>query len=532
MKKIFTLFVLAIFACLNAAAQFVPEDGKQYVIKDAASSYYIVLAVGNDSQASNDDNTTQASLGVVGTPFTFTASGAGFILSTDGGKFLGNSRSRAWNVDVTVDDTVWMVNSYEEATGRCKIERSYGVGLGLDNHTIGSGVYTDKGDQYWCIEEYVAPEETHTVTATLDGETVDMLEDGDGGYLVTFPNVESGDHVVVVSYDGDETTYAFTTTDFKVYEETVSVGKVTVVYKDGEISVSGDGIHAGPVNPETRYEGQVTVSLTSISSLDDLEGLQITFEGAQSVAFNENGYYGIGNEDGSEMYAIWAKNEDMGYDCNYSLDGNTVTLTDFAPGFDLIPEGTTVVYLIDYSAFVCDGLNVDEDNVPYFDDVEIAYTGAPATQTFDLVISNNGVECVNGVAVEASATGISATFSIANEGLEVANYSGIALYKDYSPVEDVNFIVTSTGITIDGLGDVITTPGAYMLVIPAGIYTNAEGATSKAFTAALSIIDLGTAISTSTVQNAREARIFDMQGRRVAAPAKGLYIQNGVKVVR
>lgn len=253
MKKIFTLFVLAICACLNAAAQFAPEDGKQYVIKDASSAYYIVLAVGNDSQASDTDNTTQASLGVTGTPFTFTPSNGGFVLSTDEGKYLGNSRTRAWNVNVDVDDTVWYIYDYEATSGRCRIYKNASQGLGLDNHTIGSGIYTDKSYQYWQIEEYVAPEEVHTVVATVDGVEYTMLEDGEGGYIVTVPEVESGEHSVTVSYDGEETTETFTTSDYKVFDATVSVGKVTVHYKDGVITITGDGINNDPnPTPETK----------------------------------------------------------------------------------------------------------------------------------------------------------------------------------------------------------------------------------------------------------------------------------------
>lgn len=253
MKKIFTLFVLAICACLNAAAQFAPEDGKQYVIKDASSAYYIVLAVGNDSQASDTDNTTHASLGVSGTPFTFTPTDGGFILSTDEGKYLGNSRSRTWNVNVDVDDTVWYIYDYEATSGRCRIYKNASQGLGLDNHTIGSGIYTDKSYQYWQIEEYVAPEEVHTVVATVDGVEYTMLEDGEGGYIVTIPEVESGEHSVTVSYDGEETTETFTTSDYKVFDATVSVGKVTVHYKDGVITITGDGINNDPnPTPETK----------------------------------------------------------------------------------------------------------------------------------------------------------------------------------------------------------------------------------------------------------------------------------------
>lgn len=291
MKKIFTLFVLVICACLNAAAQFVPEDGKQYVIKDARSDFYIVLAVGNDSQASDTDNTTQASLGVSGTPFTFTPSGMGFQLSTDEGKYLGIG-VRSWNVGTT-NPAVWTVNNYEAETGLCNIylATTAGKGLGLDNHTIGSGVYTDKSGQYWQIEEYVAPEEVHTVVATVDGVEYTMLEDGEGGYIVTVPEVESGDHSVTVTYDGEETTETFTTSDYKVFDATVSVGKVTVHYKDGVITVTGDGI-GGSVDPQPSYPPLYVLGFDNVwNPAEPSMTVPANEDGTYTVTFDCEGYY-------------------------------------------------------------------------------------------------------------------------------------------------------------------------------------------------------------------------------------------------
>lgn len=287
MKKIFTLFLLAVCACLNAAAQFVPEDGKQYVIKDARSDFYIVLAVGNDSQASDSDNTTQASLGVTGTPFTFTPSGSGFILSTDDGKYLGCSSSRAWNVKTDVDDTVWYIYDYEATNGRCRIYKNASQGLGLDNHTIGSGVYTDKPNQYWQIEEYAAPEEVHTVVATVDGVEYTMLEDGEGGYIVTVPEVATGEHSVTVSYDGEETTETFTTSDYKVFDSTVSVGKVTVHYKDGVITVTGDGIKETVSYPPLYVLGFDNVWNPAEPSMT----VQASEDGTYTFSFDVDNYY-------------------------------------------------------------------------------------------------------------------------------------------------------------------------------------------------------------------------------------------------
>ena len=408
MKKIFTLFLLAVCACLNAAAQFVPEDGKQYVIKDALSDFYIVLAVGNDSQASDTDNTTQASLGVTGTPFTFTPNGSGFVLSTDEGKYLGIG-VRAWNVGTTTPAT-WNVNNYEAETGLCQIHLSttYGKGLGLDNHTIGSGVYTDKSGQYWKIEEYVAPEEVHTVIATVDGVEYTMLEDGEGGYIVTVPEVETGDHSVTVSYDGEETTETFTTSDYQVFDTTVSVGKVTVHYKDGVITITGDGIGNAPVNPEP------TVGSLYVLGIDgswDPSAPSITVEP------NEDGTYQFG----------YTNSEKAWFCLGTALGENSSDWETFNASRLGAPESDYVLYY---------GEKADLKQ-----GWDTSFAIDPGTWVFRVNVETLAIEVLAGA--------------------------------DRPDVDGINAITTSAA-----------------------------------------------------------ASIYDMQGRRVVAPAKGLYIQNGKTIVK
>lgn len=408
MKKIFTLFLLAFVCCLNAAAQFVPEDGKQYVIKDARSDYYIVLAVGNDSQASDTDNTTQASLGVTGTPFTFTPSGMGFVLSTDEGKYLGIGL-RPWNVGTT-SSAVWTVNNYEEATGLCNIYLSTtsGKGLGLDNHTIGSGVYTDKSGQYWKIEEYVAPEEVHTVTATVDGVEYIMLEDGEGGYIVTIPEVETGDHSVTVSFDGEEFTETFTTNDYKVFDSTVSVGKVNIHFKDGVITVTGDGIGGNVVDPEP------TVTNLYVLGFDgnwDPSSPSVTVEPSEDGTFQ----FGFTNNENAWFCLSTALGEDSN----------------------------------DWTTFNASRLGAPESDFPL-------YYGEKA-----------------------------------------------ALQVGW----DTSFAVT---------------PGVWVFRV------NVETLTLEVLAGA----DRPVVDGINTINAACAANIYDMQGRRVVAPAKGLYIQNGKTIVK
>lgn len=514
MKKIFTLLFLVVCACINAAAQFVPEDGKQYVIKDAASDYYIVLAVGNDSQASDTDNTTQASLGVTGTPFTFTPSGMGFVLSTDDEKYLGIG-VRPWNVGTT-SPAVWTVNNYDEATGRCNIYLSTtsGKGLGLDNHTIGSGVYTDKSGQSWNIEEYVAPEEVHTVTATLDGVEYIMLEDGEGGYIVTVPEVESGDHSVTVSYDGDETTEVFTTYDYQVFESTVSVGKVTIHYKDGVITVSGDGIKETVVYPPLYVLGFDNVWNPAEPSMT----VPANEDGTYTVTFDAAGYYyfALGTALGADKddWDTFNANRLGGLESDESLFvGDVLTLVRGVDrSFALTPGHWS--FLVNIDEMTMTVLEGEERSVVYVLGIDGNWNpskpsltvkpGKDGSFTFEYEVTENAWFAL-GTKLGSDSEDWS-TFNAARLGAPTPDF---LLYKgdlvELVPGNDTSFAIE---------------PGSWVISVNEKMteISVIEG------------VDRNSGIQSITTQSA--ATIYDMQGRRVRTAEKGLYIQDGKKIVR
>lgn len=255
MKKFFTLFAVMLCCCAQMFAAFEPEDGKQYLLQDANGGLFIVLATGNDSQGGGT-NTTAASLAAEGTPFTFTAQDGGFVLSTDDGKYLGSKTTGdVWNADTTTP-TVWYI--VDAADGHYYINKvNYAnKGLGLDNHTQGSGVYTDKQGHPWDIVEYVAPVEHHDVVVTVDGVEYTMLSDGEGNYSVT-AILGIGDHTASVTFDGkDVGTVDFATKGYLFQGETVTESKVYICYnpETGEITVSGDGVVGGETpDPEKEY---------------------------------------------------------------------------------------------------------------------------------------------------------------------------------------------------------------------------------------------------------------------------------------
>lgn len=241
MKKFYS-FVIALACCISAYAQVVPQDGQKYVIKNVDSGLYIALATGADSRG-DSDNSSAASLQAVGTAFTFTGSTSDFTLQAENGDWLGfNPAQRAWNVNVSFE-THWRVIGSESSY----IIYQIGVlkGLGTDNTNAGSGIYTDKGtDKHnaWVFEEYTETGATHTVTASVDGkEALTMIGNEELGYNVT-ALVATGEHTVVVTFDGEETSFSFTTKDFRSDNTPYSEGFVNISYKDGQVSVEGKSV--------------------------------------------------------------------------------------------------------------------------------------------------------------------------------------------------------------------------------------------------------------------------------------------------
>ena len=124
------------------------KEGKKYAFRHKESGLYLALSNGNDAQ---DGNATAASLQETGTAFVPLERDGGFVLA-DEEKYVGISETVAWNVDTTVQ-TVW---DFEETSVKGEYHiYQVGVskGLGVDNHTAGSGVYTDKAGQIWLVEE-------------------------------------------------------------------------------------------------------------------------------------------------------------------------------------------------------------------------------------------------------------------------------------------------------------------------------------------------------------------------------------------
>lgn len=138
------------------------------------------------------------------------------------------------------------------------------------------------------------------------------------------------------------------------------------------------------------WDGTVTLSKDTITSLADLEGITLTFNGAATLALldEEGSSIALQNEDGSELYAMWAPL----YGGTYVITDTVVTLNGWytGEGTTPLPAESAIVYFEDYGSFIVDG-----NEEAYFETVEIAFEAAPAT-TYTItytVIGDNPSHC-------------------------------------------------------------------------------------------------------------------------------------------
>lgn len=520
MKKIFTLFILAIVCCLNAAAGVVPEDGKQYLIKVSNQDLYIVLATGSDSQGGSS-NATAASLGVVGTPFTFNGSVEGFTLTTDDGKYFGTPSSGAyWNVSSTVD-TEWYVSGTEDGYYIYRNDGKSGC-LGLDNVKAGAGIYTDKAPgnkgYTFVFEEYEAPAVVHTVTASVDGgEAIAMNGDDENGYVVSI-SVGTGDHTVTVNYDGTEYTLEFTTTRFVGSDNvTYDEGLVEITFKDGTISVSGQGI-GGTVDPQPSYP---PLYILGFDNNWDYANPSLTVDantdGTYTITFDTNGYSRMaisaayGDRDTFDANRIGVTDEDA----ELKTD-DVLGLVRGSEGYNLPLEPGHWSFLVNLDAMTLTVLEGKESAVVYVLGIDGNWN--PAKPSLTVKAGKDGSYNFSYEVTEktwfALGTKLGADsddWKGFNAGRLGAPEADFPLYKDdvayFELGKDTSFAIEPGNWSFS-----INQKMSKITVLEGAERSNVDGI--------------------NTITTSAAAGIYDMQGRRVVAPTKGLYIQNGKTIVK
>lgn len=184
----------------------------------------------------------------------------------------------------------------------------------------------------------------------------------------------------------------------------------TALAEETEVTLASDyrvvfyGANVVPA-PATGWDGTVTTSLDgqTVTGLADFNNLTLTFPGASSVAVlgeEDCEYLALQNEDGSELYGIWAPSVGS----EYTINGNTITLAGFMSMEGVtgnIPAGTTKLYIEDYGTLIIDGES-DYLETMVFDANIAAATDEVEAHIYFSVDGANYQEVTEGAAIESA----------------------------------------------------------------------------------------------------------------------------------
>ncbi|MBR3612130.1 MAG: alpha-N-acetylglucosaminidase C-terminal domain-containing protein [Bacteroidaceae bacterium] len=221
MKKHFYLtLLLALFSAATVWAQFAPEEGKMYALKETTSGLYLDIQTGvNDGNSYYDDNLSLSANPCV----IYFAAG-----TTDASKWTMKNANGEYVMQQTGNNRHWIVrlgeNAYEwtiaePETGKFTIARADGKFIGADNTTAGVCLYCDRGTGLkFEVEEYkyiVGSYTLKTVTGTFlsstsvagdtefsfqDNATEFIMEPADGnGYYIKLKDSDPATYVSVSS---------------------------------------------------------------------------------------------------------------------------------------------------------------------------------------------------------------------------------------------------------------------------------------------------------------------------------------------
>ena len=147
MKKTFLLsLLLTLLGTISAWAEFNPEAGKMYALKEKTSGLYLDIQTLGINEANANATTNNISLNTNPCIIYFekgTTDNAKWVLKNANGTYAMQASSRDWNVVIGSTPYEWSVN--EPETGLFTIARADGKFVSMDNATSGSPLFCDKG---------------------------------------------------------------------------------------------------------------------------------------------------------------------------------------------------------------------------------------------------------------------------------------------------------------------------------------------------------------------------------------------------
>ena len=284
-------------------------------------------------------------------------------------------------------------------------------------------------------------------------------------------------------------------------------------YKDSNKGKYGDPILYKKVSaPAAGWDGTITTSkdYVTLKSWQDLEGLTIKFNGANSVQLAEEdgmeaAYFEICDTwaYGNEVYVMWSPM----YGSEYTINGDEITLTGFFDPMSMMAKGIDVKKAIkkakaakkaaegesDYQlnmygdGFIVDGVLMEDQIDLYFNCESPAVPSEPFMLT---AVENNGVAGNLIGAVEASENGVSYQFNVTAADKNLSNGTAI---PTLTLMEDASVDFGAASVTAYGSDQAyirfmsrqepfFTTSGTYILSIPEGTFVDADGTPNAAVT--------------------------------------------------
>ena len=147
MKKTFLLsLLLTLLGTISAWAEFNPEAGKMYALKEKTSGLYLDIQTLGINEANANATTNNISLNTNPCIIYFekgTTDNAKWVLKNANGTYAMQASSRDWNVVIGSTPYEWAIN--EPETGLFTIARADGKFVSMDNATSGSPLFCDKG---------------------------------------------------------------------------------------------------------------------------------------------------------------------------------------------------------------------------------------------------------------------------------------------------------------------------------------------------------------------------------------------------
>ncbi|MBQ3130305.1 MAG: alpha-N-acetylglucosaminidase [Bacteroidaceae bacterium] len=147
MKKTFLLsLLLALLGTVSVWAQFNPEAGKMYALKESTSGLYLDIQTLGINEANANSTTNNISLNAKPCIIYFekgTTDNAKWVLKNANGTYAMQASSRNWNAVIGTTAYEWTIS--EPETGLFTIARADGKFISMDNATSGSPLFCDKG---------------------------------------------------------------------------------------------------------------------------------------------------------------------------------------------------------------------------------------------------------------------------------------------------------------------------------------------------------------------------------------------------